>query len=306
MESYKRLIARWKYANRENEINEDVLEQLLLDNIYGIEKDKEAIKVTAFSLYLTFLNYLEPKKVLSKVRFKPLVRWKDKKELQARERKKSGKNLFQFSTFTKDLDIFDNKYDLIVGNPPWKLGPSDNDVKRYLTENKLPQQTVCAFLHYMPKLVPNGVIALISTAKILFNTGRISEDFRQKLFTENNIEAIANLSVVRDIIFKNASAPGAVIIYRKRKEEVYNNHRDYVTYCVPKSIETIKHRQSVVIDASEIKFLPVREILKENSKIFKIAMWGNVRDLKLIEKIKSIKSIKEYISKEEWGVGLKN
>ena len=31
-----------------------------VENIYGIDKDTEAIKIAAFSLYLTFLNYLEP------------------------------------------------------------------------------------------------------------------------------------------------------------------------------------------------------------------------------------------------------
>ena len=45
-----------------NEINEDVLEQLLLKNIYGIEKDPEAIKVTAFSLYLTYLKLFRSQK----------------------------------------------------------------------------------------------------------------------------------------------------------------------------------------------------------------------------------------------------
>jgi len=304
VESYKRLIARWKYSNRNKEINENVLTKLLFNNIYGIEKDAEAIKVTAFSLYLTFLNYLEPKKVLSKVRFKPLVRWKDKKELQAREGKKPGNNLFQFSTFTKGLEIFENIFDLVVGNPPWKLGKLDDGVKEYLTENKLPQQIVCAFLHYMPKLVSNGVISLISTAKILFNTGGVYERFRRNFFNENNIDAVINLSVVRDIIFKNATSPGSVFIYRKRSHEANDNRKDYVTYCVPKNVEAIKHRQSVVIDASEIKFLPVREILRENSKIFKIAMWGNVRDLKLIERLQSIKSINTVTNRFEKGGGL--
>ena len=56
-----------------------------------------------------------------------------KEELQARERKKPGNNLFQFSTFTKGLEIFENnKFDLVVGNPPWKLGKLDNGRKRVL------------------------------------------------------------------------------------------------------------------------------------------------------------------------------
>lgn len=302
VESYKRLIARWKYSNKGKDIDENVLEELLLNNIYGIEKDAEAVKVTAFSLYLTFLNYIEPKKALSQVRFKQLIRWKDKKELELRENKKPGNNLFQFSTFTKDLDVFQNKFDLIIGNPPWRLGKLDNDVKAYLNKQKLPQQIMCAYLDFMPELVNEGTIALISAAKILFNTGDLYDNFRIRFFKNNVVDAVINLAVVRDIMFKNASSPGAVFIYRKKTE--HTEQKDYVTYCIPKSTEIIKHRQTVVIDASEVKFIPLREILKPNSKVFKIAMWGNVRDLKLIEKLQNITSIKDIADKREIGGGL--
>lgn len=305
VESYKRLIARWKYANKNESISENVLEKLLLDNIFGIEKDTEAIKITAFSLYLIFLNNIEPKKVLSKdVRFKPLIRWGDRKELKRHRNKKSGNNLFQFSAFAQPLDVFKNKFDLVVGNPPWKHGKPSNDVKKYLLKYHLPQQIICAYLHYMPNIAPKGIISLIFAAKVLFNTGKIYENFRKGFFAENNVEVIINLSVIRDIVFTNASSPGAVIVYKKRSSVSDEKRKDYVTYCVPKNVEVVKRRQSVVVDASEIKFLPLREIIKEDSKIFKIGMWGNVRDLKLVEKIKKIKSIKEYISDEEWGGGL--
>lgn len=302
VESYKRLIARWKYSNKGKDIDENVLEDLLINNIYGIEKDAEAVKVTAFSLYLTFLNYIEPKKALSQVKFKQLIRWKDKKELELRENKKPGNNLFQFSTFTKDLDVFQNKFDLIVGNPPWKLGKLDNDVKTYLNKHKLPQQIMCAYLDFMPELVNTGTIALISAAKILFNTGDLYDEFRAKFFKNNIVDAVINLAVVRDIMFKNASSPGAVFIYKKKTQQA--EQKDYVTYCIPKSTEIIKHRQTVVIDASEVKFIPLREILKPNSKVFKIAMWGNARDLKLIEKLQKIVSIKDIADKKEIGGGL--
>lgn len=304
VESYKRLIARWKYGNPGKKITQDILQKLLLENIFGVEKNPEAVKVAAFSLYLTLLNYLEPKKVLSQVKFVPLIRWKDKKELKERKDNKPGNNLFQYSTFTKNLELLEYNFDIIIGNPPWKMGKLDDDVKKYCAENKLPQQIVCAYLHYMPEFTLNGTISLISSAKILFNTGMVYDNFRRQFFIENSVEAIVNLSVVRDIIFKNATSPGAIFIYRKRNHEAIYKAKDYVTYCVPKSIETIKNRQSIVIDSSEIKFLPVREILKENSKIFKIAMWGNARDLKLIEKFNHFKTLKETIPLENCATAL--
>ncbi|MDI9363795.1 MAG: N-6 DNA methylase [Flavobacterium sp.] len=300
VESYKRLIARWKYANKK-EITEEVLEDLLLNNIYGIEYDSEAIKVTAFSLYLTYLDYIKPTKVLDRdARFEPLINWKNK---QTKGNKKQGNNLFNFSTFSKDLAVFENDFDLVVGNPPWLRGGLKEDVAEYIVAQKIPKDIVCAYLDYMPNVAPNATIALISKAKVLFNTEDISQKFRNKLFSENNVESVINLSVVRDVIFENATAPAAVIIYKKHKQE--DTRKDYVIYCVPKSELIIKNRRAIVIDASEVKFIPLIEILKPNFKVFKIAMWGNLRDFRLLEKLKQAKTLKECISDSEWGVGLK-
>ena len=300
VESYKRLIARWKYSNKKSEITEEVLEELLLNNIYGIEYDPEAIKVAAFSLYLTYLDYIKPTKVLDKdARFEPLIRWKDN---QGKGNRKQGNNLFHFSTFSKGLTVFENEFDFVVGNPPWFRGGSKQDVSEYINKQKLPKDIVCAYLDYMPKVAPNATIALISKAKVLFNTEDISQRFRKELFTKNNVDAVINLSVVRDVIFENAKAPAAVIIYKKRNEN--NKRKEYVIYCVPKSEKIIKNRRTIVIDASEVKFIPLNEILRNESKVFKVAMWGNVRDLKLIEKFSGEDAIKEAADSINVGTAL--
>lgn len=300
VESYKRLIARWQYSNKKQEITEEVLEELLLNNIYGIEYDSEAIKVAAFSLYLTYLDYIKPTKVLNKdARFEPLIRWKDK---QDKGNKKQGNILFQYSTFSKDLTIFENEFDLVVGNPPWLRGGLKEDVTEYIKKEKIPKDIVCAYLDYMPKIAPNATIALISKAKVLFNTEEISQRFRQELFTKNNVDALINLSVVRDVIFENAKAPAAVIIYKKRNEK--NSRKDYVIYCVPKNEKIIKNRRTIVIDASEVKFIPLVEIFKKDSKVFKIAMWGNIRDAVLIEKLNKFQTLQDKILANEHGMGL--
>lgn len=61
VESYKRLIKRWKQAKRVEKVPYDDLVELLTGNIFGIEFDKTAIRVAAFSLYLTLIDELDPK-----------------------------------------------------------------------------------------------------------------------------------------------------------------------------------------------------------------------------------------------------
>ena len=307
VESYRRLIARWKFSNKKKKINEDALRGILTGSIYGIDKDPEAIKVAAFSLYLTFLNYLEPVEIRTDYlenktkKLDPLIRWSIEKELLERKNKQPGNNLFQYNTFD-DSDIKRIKFDIIVGNPPWKKDKPEPIVANYIKVEKLPSQIACAYLNYMPALLDDdGTIALVIAAKILFNTGNIYEDFRQNLFKKNEIETIINLSVVRDIMFDNATAPGAVVIYKK---SVANNKRDSIVYCVPKNIKTIDCKQSLIIDSTEVKYIPLSELLKRDSKILKIAMWGGMRDYQFIKKLQNTKSILNTFSDQNKGIGL--
>lgn len=310
VQCYKRLIARWKFANRGTAIDADVLEGILLKSIYGVDKDTEAIKVAAFSLYLTFLNYLEPVEIRSKYiehrrkNLKPLVRWTSRKEVNESEKaeRKMGRNLFQCNTFDES-EFKKEKFDLIIGNPPWRSGtPTDEVVISFFREYKLPSQIACAYLEYMPSLLAsNGIIALVCTAKILFNTSDVFENFRKSFFSKYHVDTIINLAVVRDIMFDNAQTPGAVFIYRSRQSDIEQKR---ILYCVPKSIKAIGKRQAMLIDATDVKYLPLREVLSPKSKLFKIAMWGGPRDLMLINKLLEIPSIASLANKNEKGIGL--
>jgi hypothetical protein len=61
VEGYKRLVRRWKNANPGKKISFIELQNILVNNIYGIEIDPIAIKVVAFSLYLALVEQLDTK-----------------------------------------------------------------------------------------------------------------------------------------------------------------------------------------------------------------------------------------------------
>lgn len=308
VESYRRLIARWKVAHKRRKIDEEALTHILLYSIHGIDKHPEAIKVAAFSLYLTFLSYLEPVEIreeyirLKRRKLEPLICWSDEKELIERSGKKPGGNLFQINTFEKS-DVHQQQFDIIIGNPPWKKDKPEPIVADYIKEHNLPAQIACAYMNFMPSLLaPKGVIALVTTAKVLFNTGEVYEKFRHRIFNSFQVDTVINLAVVRNVMFENTTNPGAVFVYKKQIQEELP--KDHVVYCVPKNIETIGNTQVVVIDATEVKYLPLEEVLAPGSRIFKIAMWGSMRDYIFIRRLKKISSIDTITAKREKGTGL--
>ncbi len=306
VEGFKRIIERWKYANKQTELSKETLTELLLNGIYGIEIHPEAIKITAFSLYLTFLHYMNPKEVLQKVQFNPLVYWTKKEEAEQREEKKFGSNLLQSNTFIREGDkfkenpiekvnnFFSTKFDIVIGNPPWKRSHVDDEILDWSKQQgwDLERDIIKGFLAYAPSIAPNATIALIASAKVLFNTSGTEDNFRLRFFTENKVSVIVNFSVVRQVLFEKAKQAATLLIYEPRNQ-VKIQETETLIYCVPKTSAAIQNRNAIRIDASEIKYLPVHEVLKPNSKIFKIAMYGNLRDLKFINRLNKIKSFDE-------------
>lgn len=318
VEGFKRLIERWKFTHKETELTKETLSELLLNNIYGIEIHSEAIKITAFSLYLTFLHYMNPKEILRKVRFKPLVLWTKPKEVEQRDEKKFGLNLLQANTFIREgiefkenpiekvTTFFNTQFNIVIGNPPWKSGNVDEEIKIWAKQEgwDLERDIIKGYLAYTPTIAPKATIALISSAKVLFNTSGTDDKFRCRFFSENKVSVIVNFAVVRHVLFENAKQAASLIIYTPRnKKEIAPT--ESILYCVPKTSSSIQNRNAITIDASEIKFLPIHEVLKPNSKVFKITMYGNIRDLKFINRLNRISSINDITADNERGIGLK-
>lgn len=306
VEGFKRIIERWKYSNKQTELSKETLSELLANSIYGIEIHPEAVKITAFSLYLTFLHHMNPKKVLRQVKFNPLVHWTDEVEIENRENKKFGSNLLQANTFIREgknfkaepnekiNSFFSTKFDIVIGNPPWKRSNVDDEILSWAKQQRwdLERDIIKGFLAYAPSIAPDATIALISSAKVLFNTSGTDDNFRLRFFSENKASVVVNFSVVRHVLFEKAKQAAALIIYKQRKQSKIKED-ETILYCVPKATDAIHNRNTITIDASEIKYLPIQEVLKPNSKIFKITMYGNLRDLKFINRLNKIKSFDE-------------
>ena len=103
------------YIADNNKIN-----SLLSNNIFGVDINAEAIEVSIFSLYLTIMDYKNPK-TLQGYKFPDL-----------------RNNLLVSDFFDKEIDekLSDKKFDLIIGNPPW--GALQGKHIEYCKEKNLP------------------------------------------------------------------------------------------------------------------------------------------------------------------------
>ncbi|MEP0748797.1 N-6 DNA methylase [Coleofasciculus sp. FACHB-501] len=274
VKAFQRLIYRWEEAHDSQRIQANVLKTLLENNIFGVDIDKEAVRVASFSLYLTMLDSIDP-----------LEYW----ENEVRFPRLRNQQLINSDFFTEDKEGFRTNedlksYDLILGNAPWgeksvtKLAKSWADEYGWAVAD---DNIGPLFLAKSISLVKSGgTIALIQPAATLLSSHLgPAKEFRTRLFREFKVEEIVNLSALRFKVFPNAVSPPCIIsgIRSSPDEEPFY-------YICPKPTETQEDGYKVIIEPHDINMIYPHEV-DQNPTIWATLMWGNRRDLALISRL---------------------
>lgn len=299
VESFKRLVKRWKNANPQKEIEFKDLREIIKKNIFGIEYDRLAIRVTAFSLYLAMIEQLNPSTLWYNKTYKFPYLINDPEDATIENQ---GKNLYRADTIGDiKTDTF-GKVDLVVGNPPFGAKIELPSIKKFCIEYGYGQDMVIPFLRKAIEFIEDGSIALIFNTKVLTNTEGPFQKFRKWLFNDTYVEKVYNLSIFRKApktfggqLFSSAVGPVSIIFYQKQS---INKPSPTIEYWAPKTFVKNSLVEGVLIDSTDIKFLPREECQKSDTKIWKIAMWGSFEDFKLIEKLNTnFTRLKDIIAK---------
>jgi type I restriction-modification system DNA methylase subunit len=290
VESFKRLVKRYENSHNEKLTDFNKLKKLLTDNIFGIELHPQAIKVTAFSLYLALVDNLNPKNIWqNKNHSLPnLINNPEDKSL-----KEQGTNLFCRDTISENKEIENIEFNLVVGNPPFGTTNLLESVKNYCQQFDFAKEMVLPFLHKSTKFAPNGEVALIFNTKVLTNTGGTYQNFRKWLFNDCYVEKVYNFSILRNAkknfggqLFGDATGPISIVYYQKEQPI---NPSDKIAYYAPKTYIKSNIIEGLNIDFTDLKHLPREECQKPDTKIWKVAMWGGMNDWNLIQQLSNSK-----------------
>ncbi|MCL2247279.1 MAG: SAM-dependent methyltransferase [Lentimicrobiaceae bacterium] len=305
VESFKRLVRRYENYHKKKLTDFETLKNILVENIYGIDCDSSAIKVTAFSLYLALVDSLDPKTLWQNRKLPNLINDPDDKMLKGQ-----GKNLYKRDTIQRNKEVESIAFDLVVGNPPFGTSNLLDSIRSYCDQRLFAKEKVLPFLHKAIQFAPKGEIAMIFNTKVLTNTGTTYQNFRKWLMEECYVEKIYNFSILRKApkgfggqLFGDAVGPISIVFYKKEKP-TNPNHR--IVYYAPRTYVKSNVLEGIVIDSTDVKYLPREECEKPDTKIWKIAMWGGMNDWELIRKLNnSYSTIQSLFEKENiyYGVG---
>jgi len=305
VEAYKRVVLRWQNAHPNEKVTFKILKELMQNSIYGIELNKNSMKVTTFSLYLSMLDFLYPTTLWYQgdEKFPYLINDKEDDNIKIQ-----GNNLFRTDAIDDNKNI-EKQYDIIVGNPPYgKKVPSN--IKQYCNKENFVVEFVIPFIHKFSLLAPNGKVALLAPTKLLTNTLKPSQNFRKWLFNDNYVEKIYNLSILRKTpktfggqLFSSAVPPASIFFFQNKSPQ---NISKTVEYWAPKTYIKSHIAEGVLIDSSDIKYLPRNECQKSDTKIWKVAHWGTLTDYMILSKFNNFKTLEEFfnINNFKKGVGL--
>lgn len=252
-----------------------VLKRLLTNHIYGIDINEDAIDVTIFSLYLTILDYKDPK-TLSKFVLPNL----------------KGENLFVSDFFDEDrlrpLTEKNITFDYIIGNPPWgnvKSGLHMSYCKsRGFTDKQQNNEISRSFVFRAKDFcASNTVCCFILHSKLLYNQKSPAVNFRKFLLRESEIQNIIELSSVRKLLFENADAPAIIVAFKYNNNNNNLSHR--FTYISLKQNIFFKLFHVICIERNDIKTIS-QMLLYEYDWAWKTIVYGFSGDIENILRLK--------------------
>jgi len=302
---FNRLAEEWSRKHSKAGYDDRVkgFTRILKTNVFGIDNNGTACRITAFSLYLAFLDQLSPpdiRRVLKKTKMLP--------RLVADGH--TGSDTIRCADFF-EIPEEDNRYDLIVGNPPWK---SETDTKAPLVvwcaERGLPhpdRQAAIAFAWKAPRhLTDDGRACFVLPHGILFNHSPTALNMQQRWLAAHQVEVVLNLADFQRFLFQEAENPALVIRFVKHAPD----RNATLHYLNPKTDWNVTQAELVSVypeDQTRIRLSEVLSALKAGDVplVWKERYWGTPRDWKLLDRLSLFPKLGEIVGHDDarWIIG---
>lgn len=268
---------------------------LMERNLFGNDLDETACWITAFSLYLSLLEGLDPADI-------SLLQ--SDADLKLPNLVGTGRNIQRgeaHGDFFSPSNPFAGKrrFDIFLCNPPWRESDDDEAptweawCREQVPPYPIGRRQIAAGFAYraMQSVKPDGVVALIMPLNLVVGATSQSCKFRQRWLEDARIERIINFGDVRRLLFPAAKHPCAVVRVRPRPqvEGVIALGDEMVEYWAPKTDVSLALGR-LALHAVDRKLLSARDIYAKPYLLIS-AYWGEQRDLDLLRRLQKLGSL---------------
>lgn len=313
VKAFQRLIHRWRRTHDGDPLVSD-LKPILANNLWGVDRDPEAVRVASFSLYLAMADAIEPKYYLKREKVFPRLR---------------GIRLLNRDFFDEVTDgirtIEDaGRFDIVVGNAPWGKGttkgtsdpaeeakdiaaavsPSRNSLGTkpeapptkagiWADRNDWPVAYHDIGPLFLAKgaalVIEGGQVAMVQPAStLLYQRAGNALDLRKKIFATFEVAEIANLTALRRELFPQAIGPCCVITLAKKMPDPSES----LLYFCPKPQRDPQAISRFVIEPQDVHQVTHDEASSDPLVWSALAIGGR-RDLTLVRRLGRLPNLKK-------------
>ena len=262
---------------------------LMQKSVFGNDVDETACWITAFSLYLSLLEGLEPSDIS--------LLQSDAK-LQLPNLIGDGLNIQKgpvSGDFFSSRNPFAGKgrFDVFLCNPPWRESADQETptweewCRGHDPVYPLGRRQIAAGFTYrsLQCVKEQGVVALILPLNLVLGASGQSCDFRRRLLEEARIEKIINFADVRRLLFPAAKHPCAIVKLKPRSlsDEVISLADETIEYWTPKADVSLALGR-LALHASDLKRVSSSEVY-DRPYLLITSYWGERLDVDLINQL---------------------
>jgi hypothetical protein len=270
VEAFRRLV--WRTA-KGHPAKRKLVRRILYTQLFGVDINRAALGIAAFSLYLAALELdEEPISDIRDLKFDRLI----------------DTTLFEADTIGEDLPakLTARSFDAVVGNPPWtfvrKQGGSPKRKKGNadtLRPRRSPDHAFLAVASHMTG--DNGRIGMVMKATPFFSNDSHAIEARSALLERLAPTALINLSFLRrEDLFPDATGPALLFFARCT---LATSRDSLLVGSIPWTPNF--HRTGVFhLGPGEIRSVPLKRVLRVPA-FLKAATFGTIRDSWLISKL---------------------
>ena len=306
---FVRMAEEWRKRNPDASTRRryDELMRFLSEDLRGVDIHLTACLVTCFSLYLAFLDQMEPKEIMelrealeqdAKEKLLPRILWENGKPRPRSPQMDSIRELDFFELPTKQ------EFDLVIGNPPWvsrksalpaeawlfseKQNPAANGLKKSIQPQTLfpAKELACAFMWKAGLHLHNaGRVCQVLPSRVFLSNN--TDSFQAAWLQRHRLESVWLLADYRRVLFPGAVCPCFIGRYHPRPA---NEPLGEFAFITPK-VELLDPREAMIpVQPEDQKVLQEADIIAaagrtEAASAWKQHHWGTPRDERLITRL---------------------
>ncbi len=293
--AFRRMIHWWRIRNNWKKPDDKSLcelKRILKNNIFGVDKYPEAVRLTFFSLSLALLDELSPKVIWENLKFDNLLE----------------SNLVSQDFFKLINDnFFQSDFDLVIGNPPFESKLTTPDAKRIEKEKikekerpKLPsKQIALLFLDEAMNLCKAGanLCLIMPSGPFLYNNNSVK--FREYFLSTYHVPQIIDFTFLSGVLFQSANVAVAVV-FAKYQDPIKEN----LLHVTVRRTKPAKEKLYFELDHYDFHRISYHDAL-ENRLIWKSNLLGGGRLRHLMKRLAPIRSLGDYLKEVEENSGWK-